>query len=137
YCGNWGGRRGVNAERWQLVEKIYHAARECEANGRAAFLNDACAGDEALRRGVESLLAFEDQAANFIELPAVDVAAKMIAEEHGVTLAAGKMINRYKIVSPIGAGGMGEVYLAEDTRLERRVALKFLPAHFTENRKYL
>ena len=85
---------------------------------------------------MESLLAYEDQAENFIESPALDVAAKMMAEEQDSTVA-GQTINHYKIISPLGAGGMGEVYLAEDTRLERRVALKFLPALFTQDKGHL
>jgi eukaryotic-like serine/threonine-protein kinase len=127
----------VNAERWQQVERLYHVARESGAEERAAFLAEACAGDEELRHEVESLLAYEDQADDFIESPALEDAAKIMAEEQGATLVAGQTINHYKIISPLGAGGMGEVYLAEDTRLERRVALKFLPAHFTQDKRYL
>src|SRR5438034_328277 len=127
----------VKAERWQQVEQLYHAALERGAESRAAFLAEACAGDEGLRREVESLLAYQSQAEDFIESPALDVAAKMMAEDQSAKMVAGQAINQYKIISPIGAGGMGEVYLAEDTRLERKVALKFLPAHFTQDKKYL
>lgn len=119
-------------ERWQHVERLYHAALERGAEERAAFLIDACAGDDALRTEVESLLAYEDQAESFIESPALNVAAKLIAEEQSVTIAAGQEINQYRVVSALGAGGMGEVYLAEDTRLQRKVALKFLPALLTQ-----
>jgi serine/threonine protein kinase/Tfp pilus assembly protein PilF len=127
----------VKAERWQQVEHLYHAALERGAEERAAFLAEACTGDESLRRDVESLLAYEDQAENFIESPALDVAAKMMAEEQGARVVAGQTIKHYQIISPLGAGGMGEVYLAEDTRLERRVALKFLPALFTQDKRHL
>ncbi len=127
----------MKAERWQQVEQLYHAALERGAEERAAFLAEACAGDEGLRREVESLLAYEGQAENFIESPALDVAAKMLAEKQGARVVAGQTIKHYKITSPIGAGGMGEVYLAEDTRLERRVALKFLPALFTQDKRHL
>ncbi|HEY6120520.1 MAG TPA: protein kinase [Pyrinomonadaceae bacterium] len=127
----------VNAERWEQVEQLYHAALERGADERAAFLADACSGDESLRREVESLLAYENQAKDFIESPALEIAAKSLHKQQGTSTVAGQIVNQYKIISRIGAGGMGEVYLAEDTRLKRRVALKFLPAHFTEDKRYL
>jgi serine/threonine protein kinase/Flp pilus assembly protein TadD len=126
----------VKAERWQQVERVYQSALEKDAGERAAFLAEACAGDDALRKEVESLLEYQKQSEDFIESPALDVAAKMIAMQQS-RVVAGQMINQYKIASAIGAGGMGEVYLAEDTRLKRRVALKFLPAHLTEDERYL
>src|SRR5688500_5617761 len=99
-------------ERWQDVERIYHSALERSPKERAAFLTEACAGDDVLRSEVESLLAYEEHAKGFIESPALDVAAKLIAEEERESIVAGQMINHYRVVSAIGAGGMGEVYLA-------------------------
>src|SRR6185369_7218079 len=127
----------MKPERWQQVANLYHAALERNAGERASFLRESCGGDEELRREVESLLAYEDQAENFIESPALEVAARMIAERQDQTVSAGQMINQYQIISRLGAGGMGEVYLAEDTRLQRRVALKFLPSLGTQDEAHL
>jgi serine/threonine protein kinase/TolB-like protein/Tfp pilus assembly protein PilF len=127
----------MNAEHWQRVERLYHATLEKNADERAAFLDEACDGDESLRREVESLLSYEGQAKDFIESPVLEVAAKMIAQHEAATVSAGQTINQYRVTSRLGIGGMGEVFLAEDTRLGRGVALKFLPAVFTQDKKHL
>jgi eukaryotic-like serine/threonine-protein kinase len=126
----------MKPERWQQVANLYHAALERNAGERASFLRESCGGDEELRREVESLLAYEDQAENFIESPALEVAARMMVDRRDPNVA-GQIINQYQIVSRLGAGGMGEVYLAEDTRLQRRVALKFLPSLNTQDEAHL
>jgi Tol biopolymer transport system component/predicted Ser/Thr protein kinase len=118
----------VNPERWKQVERLYHEALERSEEARAAFLASACAGDEELLREVHSLLAYEAEAELFIESPALEAAARLMAREGAAPLNPGQRIRQYEVVSALGAGGMGEVYLARDTRLERRVAIKVLSA---------
>jgi serine/threonine protein kinase len=119
-------------DRWRRVEELYHAARARDASQRARFLADACAGDEALRREIESLLAQPASAEGFLERPAIAVAAQVV-DDLGVSVLTGRRIGTYQVQARIGAGGMGEVYRARDTRLGRDVAIKILPRVFTND----
>jgi Tol biopolymer transport system component/serine/threonine protein kinase len=122
----------VQAERFKQIDALLDAVFEKDASERAAFLDAACAGDDELRAEIESLLAAHGRAENFIEQPAMEVVARAAAQSAAVT-EVGRRVGSYKILSLLGAGGMGEVYLAEDARLNRRVALKLLPAGFTKD----
>jgi eukaryotic-like serine/threonine-protein kinase len=123
----------MTPERYRQIGELYHAALEADAAERAALLERACSGDEELRREVESLINSHEQAADFIAEPALAVASELLAESEAAALT-GRTIARYRVLSLIGTGGMGQVYLAEDTELVRRVALKFLPEYFTHNK---
>src|SRR5215204_4320105 len=121
----------MRAERFRQVDELFAAALEAGPAGRAALLDAACAGDGELRAEVESLLAAHERAGDFIEAPALEAAARARARQ--LAVEAGRQVGHYQILSPLGPGGMGEVYLALDTKLGRRVALKLLPSEFTQD----
>ncbi|MDQ3818743.1 MAG: serine/threonine protein kinase, partial [Acidobacteriota bacterium] len=122
----------MTAQHWQRIKEIFHSAIELEPGARARSLDSACAEDERLRKEVESLISAHEKEGSFIDSPAYEVAAGLLADGVGDALV-GRQINHYRILSPLGAGGMGEVYLAQDTKLGRRVALKLLPESFTKD----
>lgn len=119
-------------ERWQEVKELLYAALEIDPPQRTAFLDENCKGDTALRRELDSLLAAHHEADGRFESPAVSVLAGTLIEQQSHELV-GQQIGNYRVIEKIGTGGMGEVFLARDTRLERKVAIKILSSGLTSD----
>ena len=139
----------MHADRWRQIENLFHQVLELLPNERAAFLAAACGNDAGLRKEVESLLATHEQGGGVLEDTASDLAAEwaQVNRQFSQQPVSGtgsrteklklERFGPYQVIAKIGKGGMGDVYLAEDTRLRRKVALKLLPVELTNRRDWL
>ena len=130
----------VEPERLRRVEELYHSALRIAADQRAGFLKNACQGDAKLCEEVESLLAYESSAEEFMGTPAFEVAAKLMAvdqatENQADPVPIGVTLQRFRILEKLGGGGMGVVYKARQRYMESLVAIKILFKEYASDKQ--
>lgn len=118
----------MTPERWKQIDELFQAVIEQPPSERSALLDAACGDDEALRGEIELLISLQEQAESFLEVPAFEASSALVCAT-AFTSMSGQVIGPYRIERPLGVGGMGEVYLAEHIKLEKKVAIKFLPPY--------
>jgi serine/threonine protein kinase/tetratricopeptide (TPR) repeat protein len=126
-----------SSERWKQIEDLFHESLALPAESRAAFLEERCGQDFDLRKEIEALLDSAGQSMDFLEQPVIDAAHELATESAAHRVSPGQLIGHYEIISFIGAGGMGQVYLAQDITLKRKVAIKILGAALTNDARGL
>src|SRR5215204_4595494 len=122
----------ITHDSWKRIKEIFHSAQELELAERSDFLNEACGDDSSIREEVEALLTADASNEDFLSAPAYEFAAGILAGEER-EFSSGQKIGRYTILCPLGAGGMGQIYLAEDTELPRKIALKLISPQFAND----
>ena len=126
-----------SSDRWRRLEALFYEALELKPEARAEFLDKHCAGDTKLRKEIDTLLVSAEKPMDFLHESVREAAHQMMTEDRHEMCAPGTRLEHYEIISLLGTGGMGEVYLAEDTRLRRKVALKMLAPELTSNERGL
>jgi serine/threonine protein kinase len=119
----------MSRDRWQQIKDIFHSALERTPAARADFLKEVCGDDAAMREDVEALLLADADNEHFLSSPAYEFAAGMLASEES-EFSVGQKVGRYEILSALGSGGMGQIYLAYDAQLGRKIALKLISPEF-------
>ena len=120
-------------EYFDRLQELFHAAVALKPSERAAYLDYACGDDQSFRKKLESLLQSHEESFTFVDQPAYRAAAQMLI--HEPALEPNTFVSHYKVLSVLGESGMGRVYLAEDTKLKRKVSLKFLSHKFIRDRE--